>query len=173
MSTGRKLKRRVTLDGAESLLELQIEHGEAVFTLHGAIEAEGKASIAEIAPGVFSVLLGAASFTTHVLRQGSALEITVGHSRYSVEVVDPRDRPSDARQHAASGPVEIRAQMPGKVVKILVEHGAAVAAGQSLLVVEAMKMQNEVKAQREGVAGKIYVAEGATVVAGEKLMLIE
>ena len=62
--------------------------------------------------------------------------------------------------------------MPGKVIKLLVEAAAKVEAGQGLIVVEAMKMQNEIKSPKDGVVSKICVAEGATVGAGEVLMVV-
>ena len=73
----------------------------------------------------------------------------------------------------AHGPLELRAQMPGKVIKILVAQGAAVQSGQGLIVVEAMKMQNEMKSPKDGVVSKIHAAEGATVAAGEILIVVE
>ena len=64
------------------------------------------------------------------------------------------------------------APMPGKVVRVLVESGSAVAAGQGLLVVEAMKMQNEIKSPKEGKVERINVREGQAVNAGEVLAII-
>jgi biotin carboxyl carrier protein len=63
--------------------------------------------------------------------------------------------------------------MPGKVIKLLVEQGARVESGQGVIIVEAMKMQNEMKAMKTGVVQKIHTDEGATVAAGEVLMIIE
>ena len=69
--------------------------------------------------------------------------------------------------------MELRAQMPGKIVKLLVEPQSEVRAGQSLLVIEAMKMQNEMKSPKDGIVTAIYATEGATVLAGERLMVVE
>jgi biotin carboxyl carrier protein len=63
--------------------------------------------------------------------------------------------------------------MPGKVIKLLVEKGVNVQAGQGLIVVEAMKMQNEMKSPKDGMVSKINVAEGATVGAGQTLIVVE
>jgi biotin carboxyl carrier protein len=63
--------------------------------------------------------------------------------------------------------------MPGKVVRLLVAPGDAVTAGQGLIVVEAMKMQNEIKAPRAGRVLEVRAAEGATVAAGEALLILE
>jgi biotin carboxyl carrier protein len=63
--------------------------------------------------------------------------------------------------------------MPGKVIKLLAEKGTAVQAGQGLIVVEAMKMQNEMHSPKDGVVARIHVAEGATVAAGQTLIVVE
>jgi biotin carboxyl carrier protein len=67
----------------------------------------------------------------------------------------------------------VRAQMPGKVIKVLVVSGATVEAGQGLVVVEAMKMQNEMKAPKSGRVARMHAREGATVTAGEPLAVVE
>ena len=67
----------------------------------------------------------------------------------------------------------LKAAMPGKVVRVLVQEGDAVEAGHGVIVVEAMKMQNEVKSPKSGVVVKVSVAEGATVNAGEVLAVVE
>ena len=69
--------------------------------------------------------------------------------------------------------MKIKAPMPGKVVRVLADVGTAVEAGQSVLVIEAMKMQNELKAPKTGVVKKINVAEGAAVDAGQTLAEVE
>jgi biotin carboxyl carrier protein len=63
--------------------------------------------------------------------------------------------------------------MPGKVIRVLIKPGDAVKAGQGLVVVEAMKMQNELKALRDGTVASVSAREGATVTAGEVLATIE
>ena len=73
---------------------------------------------------------------------------------------------------AATGPVTLRAPIPGKVVKLLVRAGDAVAVGQALLVLEAMKMENELRAPRAGVAATVHVAEGSNVESGQELISI-
>jgi biotin carboxyl carrier protein len=63
--------------------------------------------------------------------------------------------------------------MPGRVIKLLVKRGDAVSAGQPVIIVEAMKMQNEMKSPKAGSVVKIQAAEGSTVMAGETLLVIE
>ena len=137
------------------------------------LEVPPDASVVEVAPGVFSVLLGYRSFTVHVAPLGGELEVWTSGERHIISVADVRDRPGGGRKTAGAGPVEIRSQMPGKVIKLLTTVGDAVEAGQGVIVVEAMKMQNEMKSPKGGVVSKILVQEGATVGAGETLVIVE
>lgn len=167
------MKLAIEIDGEICTLELARNGDSTGYVLKGAIDSSGDASIAELAPGVFSVLLESRSFDVRIARSGDALEVWVGSQRHSVSLSDARDRSSRKRKPGASGPVELRAQMPGKVIHLLVEPGASVQAGQGLLVVEAMKMQNEVKSPKDGIVSKIYAVEGATIAAGESLLVVE
>jgi biotin carboxyl carrier protein len=100
-------------------------------------------------------------------------DVSLKGERYSVTIVDPRrlrvDENSDRQHH---GPTAIVAQMPGKVVRVLVESGAHVEKGAAVVVVEAMKMQNEMKSPRAGVVVSVNVAPGDTVNAGEVLATV-
>jgi biotin carboxyl carrier protein len=102
------------------------------------------------------------------------LDVTLRGETYPITVIDPRrlrlDADSDRHHH---GTAEIAAQMPGKVVRVLVEKGQEIAPGESLLVVEAMKMQNEMKSPRAGVVVSVNVRAGDTVEAGQLLAVIE
>jgi biotin carboxyl carrier protein len=71
------------------------------------------------------------------------------------------------------GPKKLTAPMPGKIVRVLVSQGAEVEAGAGVLVVEAMKMQNEIKSPKKGTIQKILVSEGAAVNAGDVLAIVE
>ena len=168
----RKLRLRV--DGEESILELDGQRLEnPSYRIAGAIEGAGTASIAAIQEGVFSVLLDGKSCTARVLKRNGELEVWAGGRRYAIEISDMRDRPSSGTKQSVAGPLELRALMPGKVVKLLVKAGMNVEGGQSLIVVEAMKMQNEMKSPKDGVVTKLYVSEGSTVAAGEPLIRVE
>ena len=74
---------------------------------------------------------------------------------------------------SAAGPARVTAPMPGRVVKVLVRPDEAVAAGQPLVVVEAMKMENELRAPRSGTVGEIRVSEGASIEANTVLLVLQ
>jgi biotin carboxyl carrier protein len=167
------LKLKVDVDGEEFSLEFRKQNGATEYVLSGASSQSGQASVFPTMPGVFSVLLGNKSIAVAIAHRGSELEVWAGGRRHTVSLRDPRDRVGKGGSVSAAGPVEIRAQMPGKVIKVLVEQGARVQVGQGVIIVEAMKMQNEMKSPKDGVIAKIHAAEGATVAAGETLMVIE
>jgi biotin carboxyl carrier protein len=102
------------------------------------------------------------------------LHMLVGSSRYACEINDPRSlRTRRAAAGSAEGPQKITAPMPGKVVRIVAPQGTVVEAGKGVIVVEAMKMQNELKSPKSGKVQKILVTDGATVNAGDTLAIIE
>ena len=100
-------------------------------------------------------------------------EVKLNKHAYGVSILDPRrlrtDENSD-RHH--DGPTEIVAQMPGKVVRVLVEPGTEVEKGAGIIVVEAMKMQNEIRTPRAGTVLSMSVAAGETVNAGKVLATV-
>ena len=101
-------------------------------------------------------------------------EIIVGGRTYEVALSDPkRLRAAGAGGGEAGGRAEVRAPMPGKVVRVLVEPGARVEAGDGLVVVEAMKMQNEMKSPRAGTVAELHARPGATVNGGDVLVVAE
>ena len=73
----------------------------------------------------------------------------------------------------SAGALELRAPMPGKIVRVLLADGQPVNAHQSVVIMEAMKMQNEIKAPKSGIVKKIHVSDGVAVVSGELLAVIE
>jgi biotin carboxyl carrier protein len=120
-------------------------------------------------PGVYSVLLDGRSYDARV---ENGVVTVCGH-RFEIEVSDPRRWSRQSADRAHGGMQNVAAPMPGKVVRVLVAIGDAVEAGQGIVVVEAMKMQNEMKAPRAGKIAGISAKEGATVAAGEVLATIE
>jgi pyruvate carboxylase subunit B len=99
--------------------------------------------------------------------------LQVHGERHEVEVVDERTAHIRSRLGAAAvppGPAVLKAPMPGLVVRVLVEPGQAVAAGEGLVVLEAMKMENELKAPGPGTVGRVEVAAGQAVERGQVLL---
>lgn len=124
--------------------------------------------------GVLSLLLAGKSYAVKQENAGTETEVVVGQERFSVSVRDPRSfRSRHSVGTTAQGIKKIIAPMPGKVVRLLVTEGSTVEAGQSVIVIEAMKMQNELKAPKSGVLKKIKIAEGAAVEAGQALAEVE
>ena len=107
-------------------------------------------------------------------RAGHPVDVFVGTSHYTVTLSDPkRLRGVSGVGAHADGAARITAPMPGKVVRILVEPGSEVEAGAGIIVVEAMKMQNEMKAPKAGTIVALDVKVGATVNGGDVLAVIE
>ena len=133
-----------------------------------------KADIFDVSPGRYSIIWGGKVFDVHVdaLRNGE-FHVSLRDRRIALELVDPRKLKSLRQRHAdSSGEVSISSPMPGKVVRLLVTEGQSVEPGQGVVVVEAMKMQNELKAPRSGTVKSLNAHEGKTVNAGEELMVI-
>ena len=100
--------------------------------------------------------------------------VNLGNHQLEISVTDPKHlRASGASQASADGIAEIKTAMPGKLVRVLTAEGAEIKQGEGVLVVEAMKMQNEMKSPKDGTVKEIRFAEGATVNAGDVLAIIE
>jgi biotin carboxyl carrier protein len=132
-------------------------------------EPESKADVMEVEPGIYSVILDGCSY--EVAATGS--EIEMGGERFQVEVEDPRKWNPAGLSRKAEGREAIKAPMPGKVVRILVAAGDEVKAGQGLVVLEAMKMQNEMRAPRGGRVVSVAVKDHEAVNAGSILVTME
>lgn len=131
----------------------------------------------EVAPHVYSVLIAGESFEVRVEPRGEAgaagLRVTVGDRELSVEVQDPRQwRRHRGAAAEAEGRQQVLAPMPGKIIRVLVNAGESIELKQGLMVVEAMKMQNEIRSPRSGTVERLMVIEGQTVNTGEVLAII-
>lgn len=124
-------------------------------------------------PDVLSLRIGNKAYEVKCERVGGEMHLWVGSVRFAAEVRDPRSLRSRVRAADDDGPRKLTAPMPGKVVRVLVSQGAEVEAGAGVLVVEAMKMQNEVKSPKKGVVQKILANEGSAVNAGDVLAIVE
>jgi biotin carboxyl carrier protein len=165
------MKLELTIDGVEQQIEILASAPACRFRLRDEPAREAEVEMPE--PGAYSVLMDGRSYDAHVEEAPGALVVTAGGHRFEIEVRDPRRLARGAARRGGEGPQTVAAPMPGKVVRVLVTAGSAVEAGQGLVVVEAMKMQNEMKAPRAGRVLTLPAKEGATVAAGEVLATIE
>ena len=127
----------------------------------------------ETSPGSFSLLIEHAAAEVSVTSRGEEFQVVVGGRTHRLRLLDERAMRRRERSAGADGGREVRAAMPGKVVAVLVEKGAAVERSQGILVLEAMKMENEIKAPRSGTVTEIRVQPGQAVEAGELLAQID
>lgn len=127
----------------------------------------------EVEPGVYSVLAGTKSVEVRAWQNHSGIRVDLLGVTLDAEVIDPREAGPRRSGFGAEGRQNVMSPMPGKVVRVLVEMGATVEAGQGLVVVEAMKMQNEMKAPKAGKVVALAARTGANVNAGEVLVTLE
>jgi biotin carboxyl carrier protein len=160
----------VTIDGKDYRLELDRVDGRWACRVNGdAVEIDAVLARRD----VLSILIGGKAYEIKRERTPVDMHLWVGSVRYAVQLRDPRSLRSRASADDGKGPRKLLAPMPGKVVRVLVKEEAEVEAGQGVLVVEAMKMQNEIKSPKKGVVRKMMATEGAAVKAGDVLAVVE
>jgi biotin carboxyl carrier protein len=152
--------------------EFSSTDGTAQLSLEGKIY---RAIVSEPEPGVFVILLNDRVYRCGLDRSPAGeLEVNVGGRRISVNARDKKHlRGKQGPASGSGGRITLTSPMPGKVVRILLETGDEVSAHQGVLIVEAMKMQNEVQSPKAGKVAEIFVNEGQTVEGGAKLAIIE
>ena len=131
----------------------------------------------EIRPGHYSILIGGRSYEARVAAatngQPDSWVVTIAEYDFHVQICDPRARRFAGQAVAHEGPLDVLAPMPGKIVRLLVERDQEVAQDQGLVVIEAMKMQNELRAPRAGRITQVHVKEGIGIEAGARLLRLE
>jgi biotin carboxyl carrier protein len=166
------MKFHVEINGRQRTVELERDGAAWRISLDGeAVDADA----VEIAPNIYSILLNGKSYEIRITPTSTgALTLQTERHEFTAEVTDPRAW--RGRRHGAleaEGRQQIVAPMPGKIVRVLVQAGEKVEAGQGLLVVEAMKMQNEIRSPKSGTVERLLVKEGQPVNAGEALAWID
>jgi biotin carboxyl carrier protein len=142
---------RATLDGQPIEFEAQLLH-----------------------PGVLSLLIDHRAYRVVLENDSEEPAVHIAGERHPYRIEDPRSlKTRRSHAHGHDGPKPIKASMPGRVVRLLVKPGDVVEANQGVVVIEAMKMQNELKSPKAGTVADLRVAPGATVTAGEVLAVIE
>lgn len=123
--------------------------------------------------GVYTILAGDIVYEARVWSpEPNSLSVKIGGRLFSTSIIDRKHRRATI-EHGMEGRQHLVAPMPGKVVRVLLGAGDEVAMGQGVVVVEAMKMQNEIKSPKAGRVVEVRVAEGATVNANQVLAVVE
>ena len=164
------MKLQIEIAGKMRRVELAQAGERPVWTIDGRrLEADA----AEVSPGIYSILINAKSFQVRVESLGPELRAITAGRDLRVVIQDERAwRRNRGGSVEAEGRQQVLAPMPGKIVRVLVSAGDSVRAGQGLLVVEAMKMQNEIRAPKSGTIDRVRVVEGQTVNAGEVVVVV-
>ncbi len=130
----------------------------------------------ETGEGLYSLIANARSYQLYVEKHGDHYRVVVWQHRYEVKVHTEREwrlMKVAPKQVTHSGSLVVNAPMPGLVKAVLAEAGADVNAGTRLVVLEAMKMENEITAPRAGRVGQVHVQAGEVVEAGKPLVTLE
>ena len=171
------MKLKAKLSGTEYEVSLSVADKSAVVVVDG---RRYEIEVRERVRGEYVLINGTNVYKCRVEErcnrpaQGGSFAVALRGTKYDVAIVDPkRLRSGQSSTAHQAGAAEIVSPMPGKIVRVLLEAGANVAAGDGVIVVEAMKMQNEMKAPKAGIVISINAKEGATVNAGDVLAVIE
>ncbi|HLZ93574.1 MAG TPA: biotin/lipoyl-containing protein [Candidatus Acidoferrum sp.] len=166
------MKFEVRMDNRTRTVEFQSDGTRWHISLDGEpVDADA----IEIAPNIFSILLDGKSHEVRITPMpAGGLSLQTAHREFTAEIADPRAW--RGRRHSAleaEGRQQVLSPMPGKIVRVLIQAGDKVEAGQGLIVVEAMKMQNAIHSPKTGTVERLLVKEGQPVNAGEVLAWIE
>jgi acetyl/propionyl-CoA carboxylase alpha subunit len=164
------VKLKAFIEDQEHELTLKIDGGRVKAEIDGRVY---DLELREPEPGSYLLLRGAEVHECRVGQGHDGFAVNLHGRNYAVTIVDPKRLRGGQDAHDHHGLAEITAPMPGKVVRVQIEAGATVEKGSGLVVVEAMKMQNEMKSPRAGVVVSINVKAGDTVNAGDVLAVVE
>jgi biotin carboxyl carrier protein len=161
----------ITINGKTQRLELKrADHGVWACRLD---DQQIEVDAVLVQPNLLSLRINDKAYEITCERVANELRVWVGSVCFAADVRDPRSLRSRVRAADDHGLRKLTAPMPGKVVRILGREGEPVDSGAGILIVEAMKMQNEIKAPKKGRIQKILVKEGAPVNAGDVLAIVE
>src|SRR3954464_13714197 len=161
----------VVLDGVTHRVEITEREGKSIVKFDG---DELFPDVVNPESEVLSLVLDDRSYEVKRQTTPTGTRILIGDAVFDVEVRDPRSFRARKRGTGLDeGPQRITSPMPGKVVRVLAPEGTEVEAGQGVIVIEAMKMQNEMKSPKKGRVQKIIAPEGSAVNAGDGLAIVE
>ena len=162
--------RNVLVGGESASVELKSEGQQVEAVVNG---RSYKLEVQEIRPGAYLFNWNGRSIEVTVAESSEGHVATVQGRRVPVELVDARRALRQGRHASHDGVVVVRAPMPGKIVRVLRPESSEVEANQGLVVMEAMKMQNEVRSPKKGVVRSLLVREGSAVSAGDPIAHVE
>jgi len=162
----------IEIYGVLRKVELELRGGgEYVVSIDGKL-VEVEASFPR--PGVLSLLIAGKAYRCLLDEDSDDPAMYVGHERIPFRVDDPRSLSARRSKGShATGPIAIKAPMPGRVVRLARGEGDEVESQQGVIVIEAMKMQNELKSPKAGRVVRIFVEVGDAVISGQQLAIIE
>jgi biotin carboxyl carrier protein len=159
------------VNGREHVVELTEVLGELSVTFDGEPLAVRYEEVDRL--GQVALYVGERAFAVSLEAAPERVQVTVAGHLYQVMLEDERERAAhDAERTRTKGGGDLKSIMPGVVAKLLVQIGATVAKDQPLLILEAMKMQNEILAPAAGTVAALHVREGQAVASGAKLVTL-
>jgi biotin carboxyl carrier protein len=162
-----------TIESIEHEIEFEEVGGDIYAIVLG--ETRYEANLRKVGPASFSIMINNRSFDFDVVRDGEETLVTSRTGSTRLTLTDPARRAARGadKRREVTGRAEIKSAMPGRVINVLVAKGDEVKRDQGIIVVEAMKMENEVKSPKAGKVTEVRVTAGQTVEKGELLMVIE
>ena len=162
---------KITAKAGKQILEVEVERSNGHYT----VEVDGVRHVVDadkLEADFYSLLTGGRSYEVSVEADGEDYQVRHGAATQRVTLTDPSRRAREGSR-SGDGPEKVKAMMPGRVVRVLVQAGEEVGEGQGLLVIEAMKMENEITAPKDGIVKSVDVEAGHTIEGGAVLAVIE
>jgi biotin carboxyl carrier protein len=162
---------KISAQVGDEVLDVTVERRDGLYV----VEVDGSShdvDVRKLEADFYSIITGGRSYEVSVESTRGGYVVRHGAAELLVRLSDP-SRPAREALGAADGPERVLSVMPGKVVRVLVQEGDAVQEGQGLVVVEAMKMENEITARKAGRVSSVAVAPGQAVESGAELLVIE
>jgi len=165
------MKYFVTVNGEEHEVELALRQGSLDVSFDGQVLDVRYDEVDRL--GQVGLFIGDRSYAVSIEGDSHAALVTVAGHLYQVELEDERERAARSAERERQGAGgDVKSVMPGVVVKLLVSAGESIAKGEPLLILEAMKMQNEIQAPIDGTVTAVHVTEGTAVASGAKLVTL-
>jgi biotin carboxyl carrier protein len=159
-----------TVDGRQVRVDVRGQGGRYTVVIDGqAWDVDARAE----AGGFMSLLAGGKSHAAALERRPGGYTVHLREDIIDVELAPAAPGPAAPAKRAAAGPTRVTAPMPGRLVRILVQPGQEVRAGEGLVVMEAMKMENELRAPRAGRVAEVPARERQTVEMGALLVVLD